>query len=172
MEELSREAVLASLLKVLDEALEGPRDPRFTWFTNNAPDSGVHGTLAELSAGEASRASGPGRKSVAAHAEHLRFSLDVGTRWARGERLRVDWAESWGVQTVDEAEWSALREAVRAEYAAFRRAVEERAEWDPATVTGVAAAVAHTAYHLGAMRQIALEVRAPSAETAEAAGAA
>ncbi len=56
MAEIARETVLRSLLMVLDEAHEGPADPRGTGFTNDALDSGVPGALRETSAAGASRA--------------------------------------------------------------------------------------------------------------------
>lgn len=155
----TRDAVLRSLLEVLAEGYEGPRDPRGTWFVENAADSGLFGTLRALSAEEASRAPGPGRRSVAAHAEHLRFSMDVTSRFIAGERVRVDWAESWSVQTVDERGWEELQASLRSEYERLRRTIDEVQDWKELALTAVAGALAHAAYHLGAVRQIALAVR-------------
>ncbi|HEX8695918.1 MAG TPA: DinB family protein [Longimicrobium sp.] len=159
----TRDAVLRSLLEVLAEGYEGPRDPRMTWFVENAADSGLFGTLRALSAGEASRAPGSGRRSVAAHAEHLRFSMDVLSRFIAGERVRPDWARSWAVETVDERGWEELRAALRGEYERLRRTVDEVRDWKELTLAAVAGALAHAAYHLGAVRQIALAVRGQDA---------
>jgi len=169
MAEIARETVLRSLLMVLDEAYEGPADPRGTWFTNNALDSGVLGTLQETSAADASRPPFPGARSIAAHANHLRFSLDVSTRWLRGETPDADWNESWALETVDEPAWSELREGIEGGYRALRSVVEARGEWDELRLAGVAGAIAHAAYHLGAIRQLSIAARAGASHAAGAA---
>jgi hypothetical protein len=156
MPDLSREAVLRAVMPILAEAYAGPADPRSTHFVNNEPDSGVFGTLDRLSAVEASTPPEPGRPTAAAHAEHLRFSLDVATRGLRGDHAEADWTESWAVQTVDEAEWVLLRERLRDEYAQFLELVDARTEIDEALLAGIAGMAAHAAYHLGALRQVAL----------------
>ncbi|HEX2205090.1 MAG TPA: DinB family protein, partial [Longimicrobium sp.] len=156
MADLPRDVVLRSILTLLAEGFEGPEDPKHTWFVNNEAGCGVFGTLDRLSAAEASREPGPGRSTAAAHAEHLRFSLDLYTRFVRGEKVRVDWAESWETQTVDAARWDTLRAGLRREYDAFVRAVGELADpVPPLVLTGLMGCGAHTAYHLGALRQIA-----------------
>jgi hypothetical protein len=174
MATLPREMVLKAVEGVLAEAYEGPQDPRGTWFVNNAPGAGFLATLDALSAEEASRAPAAGRSTVAAHAGHLRFSLEVSRRWVRGKRGPFDWGRSWAVREVDAAAWAELRSGVRQEYDAFRRALHELGEIDFLAFSGVLGAVAHAAYHLGAVRQMVLELRgAPSSAAAEtAAGAA
>ena len=161
MADLPREMVLRSLLEVLREAYEGPPDPSGTWFVNNQPDCGVFGTLAALPAAEASRAPGPGRPSAAAHAGHLRFSLDASARWIRGERARLNWGESWAVSAVDEPAWAELQDDLRRAYEDLRGTVERLESLDHDSLTGAVGALAHAAYHLGALRQVAAAVRAP-----------
>ena len=171
METLPREMVMEAIGAVLAEAYEGPRDPRGTWFVNNAADAGFFPTLDGLGAAEASRPAGPGRSTVAAHAGHIRFSLEVSRRWVNGERGGFDWHQSWATSTVDDAAWAELRAGVRQEYAAFRRALDEAGELDAPGFTGVLGALAHAAYHLGAVKQMALELRG-AVTTTETAGAA
>ena len=170
MAEIARETVLRSLLMVLDEAYEGPADPRGTWFTNNALDSGVLGTLRGLSAADASRAPFPGARSIAAHANHVRFSLGISTRWLRGELPDDDWSESWATETVDEPAWSELREGIERGHRELRAVVEGRAEWDELALAGAVGAIAHAAYHLGGIRQLMIGLSGES--PADAAGGA
>ncbi len=160
MPDLSREAVLRAVMPILAEAYAGPADPRSTNFLNNEPDCGVFGTLDRLSAAEASMPPAPGRPTVAAHAEHLRFSLDVSNRWLRGDHTKADWSASWGVHAVDEAEWLRLRELLRDEYAQFLELIDDRPEIDEELLAGMVGTVAHAAYHLGALRQAALAASA------------
>lgn len=154
MSEIPREAVLRAVLPILSEAFAGPADPRSTHFVNNAPDCGLFGTLAALTAEQASVAVDEGGATAAAQAEHVRFSLDVSVRWMRGEREKADWARSWDVREVDDVAWAELREQLRRTYDAFVVMVHQQ-PMDAELLEGLVATVAHAAYHLGALRQIA-----------------
>ncbi|HET7233000.1 MAG TPA: DinB family protein [Longimicrobium sp.] len=171
METLPREMVMEAIGAILTEAYEGPPDPSGTWFVNNAADAGFFPTLDGLSADEASRAAAPGRSTVAAHAGHIRFGLEVSRRWVSGNRGPYDWHQSWAVSTVDEAAWAELRAGLRQEYAAFRRAIDEVHEWEESRFTGLLGNLAHAAYHLGAVKQMVLEMRGSETTRAETAGA-
>lgn len=170
METLQRGVVTKAVEEILTEAYEGPPDPSGTWFVNNAADAGFFPTLDGLSADEASRAVRAGGSTVAAHAGHMRFSLEVSRRWVSGDRGPYDWRQSWAVREVDAAAWAELRAGLRHEYRAFRRALDEAEDFTQPVFTGVVGAVAHVAYHLGAVKQMLLELRAtPAGEPAGAA---
>lgn len=154
MSEIPRETVLRAVLPILSEAFAGPADPRSTHFVNNAPDCGLFGTLDALTAGQASLAVDGGGATAAAQAEHVRFSLDVSIRWMRGERPEVDWARSWDVREVDDDAWTVLRDQLRRTYDAFVVMAHQQ-PMDAELLEGLVATVAHAAYHLGALRQIA-----------------
>lgn len=168
MADLPREMVTTSLLALFDEVYAGPPAPSGTWVVNNEPDSGVLGTLGALSAADASRAPSPGRKTAAAHAEHLRFALEYAAKWLRGEVPDADWSASWAVSAVDAVQWDQLRGDLRRAYTETRALIEARESWEPALLTGSFAAAAHGAYHLGALRQIALELKSPASPMDEA----
>lgn len=172
METLPRDVVMKAVGMVLAEGYEGPQDPRGTWFVNNSPDAGFLPTLDALLAEEASRAPRAGGSTVAAHAGHLRFSLEVSRRWVSGERGPFDWSRSWAVRQVDDAAWAELRAGIRQEYEAFRRALDEAGELDFLTFGGIIGAVAHAAYHLGAVKQMVLELRGAPSSPAAPVGAA
>jgi hypothetical protein len=165
MSEIPRETVLRAVLPILSEAFAGPADPRSTHFVNNEPDCGLFGTLDALTAEEASTPLEDGRATATAQAEHLRFSLDVSIRWLRGEREKADWPSSWAVQQVDEDAWTELRIALRRAYEEFV-VVIHHVPMDAGLLEGVVASVAHAAYPLGALRQIALSARSLTAASA------
>jgi len=146
-------AVTVSLLtRMLREAFEGPPGP-WTYFTDTYPGTGVFGTLSGLSAADASRKGGPGHTTIAGHVHHLTSSLALSTSGLRGESTSRDRSGSWTVSAVDDAEWAALRARLHDEYATLFVAVETHARWDEDALAVAIGAIAHTAYHLGAIRQ-------------------
>jgi len=61
---------------------------------------------------------------------------------------------SWRRGTVDENRWRELRENLRRQVETWRKHVAGRAGWDDVAAAGALSSAAHTAYHLGAIRQI------------------
>ena len=146
-------AVTVGLLtRMLREAFDGPPGP-WTYFTDTSPGSGLLATIDGLSATEASQAGGPGRTSIAAHIQHLSASIALSTRGLRGEAPSRDRSRSWTVATVDDGEWGAVRARLRDAYQQLLVAVETRTAWDEDALGTAMGAIAHTAYHLGAVRQ-------------------
>ncbi|HKR66785.1 MAG TPA: DinB family protein [Thermoanaerobaculia bacterium] len=133
------------ILAALQEGFEGPHDGS-SYFLDS--DGGLRGTLAKVSAEEASRA--VGGTSIAAHAHHIRFSLAASAASIAGDSSPRDWNESWTVRNVDETEWDRLRRELDAEYDKLRATIA--AHGDSALGAGVGV-VAHLAYHVGAIRQ-------------------
>ncbi|NIQ55725.1 MAG: hypothetical protein GWN71_20915, partial [Gammaproteobacteria bacterium] len=71
---------------------------RWSYFTDLGEKAGLFGTLRRSSAAEASRPIGG--TSIAAHANHVAFGLEVAADWIRGGREPRDWRESWSVREV------------------------------------------------------------------------
>jgi hypothetical protein len=153
---ISTEVVVGQLLAVLREGFEGPPE-RWSYFTDNSPEAGLFGTLGKLGGAAASRPTGG--TTIAAHVHHLVFSLDASASWIRGERVQHKWAESWVVSTVEETEWLHLIERLRGGYQELRQAIEVHAMDGLEAFGGAVGAIAHAAYHLGAIRQKVLADR-------------
>ena len=150
MEQVSISEVVEQLLAVLEEACE--HTPKaWTYFTDNKPDSGLFDTLAGLSAADASRPSGG--TSIAAHVNHVLFGMNASAAWIQGDQTPRDWSQSWRVSTVDDATWITLIEHLRVGYTELRQAVQTDAAASAMTIGASIGAVAHIAYHLGAIRQ-------------------
>ena len=148
-------AINAPAAELLLELIDGPADPDEIWIIGAGSDSSLLGTLDRFSAEQASRAPALGRKTPASHAAHLLFSLELATRRLRGEKPPADWDASWEPSTVNADDWARLREQIREASNMLRQTIESRtAEWDPLSFKGIIATVAHTAYHLGALRQL------------------
>lgn len=157
-------ADLASTLATLfAELVDGAAAPPS--YILNPGDAGLLRSLDRLSAAEAS-AVPPGGASVAAHVEHVRFGLSLMNRWGAGEAdpfTGADWAASWRRPAVTDAEWARLRTGLGDEAHRWRATLGTPREADATALAGMVASVAHLAYHLGAIRQIARVARGPAA---------
>ena len=140
------------LTRMLREAFEGPPGP-WTYFTDTSPGSGVFATIDGLSAAQASRVGGPGGTTIAGHMQHLSSSIGLSTRALLGESAARDRTRSWTVATVNDAEWTGVRARLRDAYQQLLVAVQTRATWDEDALGTAMGAIAHAAYHLGAVRQ-------------------
>jgi hypothetical protein len=71
-----------------------------------------------------------------------------------GRIEKVNWEQSWLIEEVNDAEWNALRQAARKSYENTLRCFAAIDDWNEDNVGEAMAIIAHTAYHLGAIRQI------------------
>jgi hypothetical protein len=113
-------------------------------------------TLAGITAQEASIPVGNKCATIAAQVTHVCFYLDVLYRFIKtGQNERVDWGEIWRtVSAVTPEEWSSLQERLRQTYERTKEMVQSYDRWDTEnSLGGAIAIVAHTAYHLGEIRQ-------------------
>jgi hypothetical protein len=113
-------------------------------------------TMERISAGEASHPVSLGGSSLAAQVDHICYHLRVlESDIQRTEFGKVDWQESWRVKEVTADEWKILKERLRQMYrrvvSAIRRIDYEIEEND---IGAPMAILAHTAYHLGGIRQM------------------
>jgi len=166
-ESMIGKVVLAGALATLfDEGFHGAKGAG-TWYVDNDPGCGLFGTLEALDAAAASQPLAPGDPlTAAAHADHVRFALNLANRAAAGENPypTADWSRSFDARIVDEAEWKSLLASLRAEVASLRAVVASgRILEDETFATGAIGLISHTAWHLGALRQGLGLVRAPTA---------
>ena len=93
--------------------------------------------------------------SIAAHCEHTRYYLHVLPEFMRDENPKTDWPGSWQKSQVDTLEWQALQTALRSEYESVTQFLQGVQTWDDEMIGGGLSMLAHTSYHLGAIRQLA-----------------
>jgi len=116
---------------------------------------------------DASRSTSGGA-TIAAHAQHVRYGLSLMNRWAReGGNPFADakWDEAWKTSVVSEREWSEIRAGLRDESHQWLQALGSPRDVATVELSGMIASIAHLAYHLGAMRQIASSARGPTEGT-------
>ncbi len=116
-------------------------------------------TLTTIDAATASKPLTPHGTSIAGHVEHMRWYFEITEGYINGKEYEgFDWKETWQVVAVDEAQWTALVESLRSGAARMLEMMRGFDDWDEPKIGGMLAVLAHTAYHLGAIRQMARAV--------------
>jgi len=143
-----------ALGKLLSEIFDGP--PGSEAYLLNPGDPGLLRQLESIDARAASTRPMPGKTTIAAHVDHVHYGLTLLNRWAAGENPwgDADWNASWQHTAVTADQWRTLRDSLRQQAEAWRKHVATRAAWDDTSAAGALSSAAHTAYHLGAIRQI------------------
>jgi hypothetical protein len=150
-----------TLVTLLRELIDGP--PGEAAYMLNAGDPGLLRSLDALSA-EAASARPNNRSSVAAHVDHVRYGLSLLNRWVGGESnpwASANWSESWKKVTVSDDEWASLRAHLRGEAHAWMDGAGRDRDVEEIALGGMVGSVAHLAYHLGAIRQLAPAAAGP-----------
>src|SRR5512141_1670136 len=151
---ITPEHFVESAAYLLHETFEGSPEGRASAYL----DRGV-GLLSTLDSVSADDASHPvGSMTIAAQTEHAKFYLDRLCEFIQGRTEKVNWEDSWLIETVNEQEWDALRTTVKTSYGNALRCLADVSEWDELKIGMAMGLVAHTAYHLGAIRQLAKSV--------------
>ncbi len=146
-----KDAFLDQVAELLRETFEGGLPGQGTQYLDHA--SGIRSTLAAITPEQASRRI-DGHPRIAAHARHMNFHLRVTSEWIQGDHRKRDWLGSFEPQTVTAAEWAALSqelETYRAELTRVLRSLTPERFLEEGAGLG---AIAHLAYHLGAIRQL------------------
>lgn len=151
-----------ALSALFGELTAGANAPGGAYILNSG-DVGLLRSLDKLSAADASRSS-LGGASIAAHARHIAYGLGLNNRWAReGGNPFADakWDEAWKTSVVDETEWKSIRASLAAEVQGWSDVLSRPREVSDIELRGMIGVIAHTAYHLGAIRQIDKSIRGP-----------
>jgi hypothetical protein len=138
------------LLGLLDEAFEHTHG----FFLDKG--ASLLETVENIPASEASQPVSIGGSSIAAQVDHIRYYLEVLESDIRGKDFgEVDWQKSWQVKEVTPEEWESLKARLRQTYQSVVSAIKGIDHWGCENDIGAPMAIlAHTAYHLGAIRQL------------------
>ncbi|MBK8810040.1 MAG: DinB family protein [Acidobacteria bacterium] len=147
---MNKEFFLRSLAYLLRETFEGSPEGQSSAYLDRG--IGIFPTLAAASAEQVSRV--VKGTTAAAQTEHAKFYLDRLREFINGRTEPVKWEQSWLIETVNEDEWTALRGSVRHSYEETLRLIAENEDWSEDKVGMAMSMLAHTAYHLGAIRQL------------------
>ena len=119
-------------------------------------DTSLFQTLATISAEEASVLVGGKCATLAVQVKHVAFYLDVLERSVRTQQdERLDWGKIWReTAAVTPEEWSVIKTQLRESYDRLKQLISDTTEWPSERhIGGAIAAIVHTAYHLGEIRQ-------------------
>ena len=120
------------------------------------PGTSMFETLATISAAEASIPVGGKCATLGAQVKHVAFYLDVLEKSVRTQQFEPqDWGKIWRETTaVTPEEWETLKTQLRASYDRLKALINDTTEWPSEyEIGGAIAAIVHTAYHLGEIRQ-------------------
>jgi hypothetical protein len=155
-----------ALRQLFSELTDGAADRGGAYILNTG-DVGLLRSLDKLSARDASQAS-EGGATIAAHTQHVRYGLSLMNRWAtEGGNPFADatWDEAWKLSVVTEPQWEEIQRGLRDESQRWLGALEAPRETNARELKGMIASIAHLAYHMGAIRQIARGARGPKEGT-------
>jgi hypothetical protein len=113
-------------------------------------------TLDTLTANDASHTAIDDGTSIAGQVEHIRFYLRVLEGcFLKKETGKIDWKESWKVKEVTPGQWDDLKKNLKVTYQDVISTMKNHEIWEGEDDIGASLGIlAHTAYHLGAIRQI------------------
>ena len=113
-------------------------------------------TLDAITAEQASIPVGGRCATLAAQVAHITLYLDVNERWIMEQpQSKTDWAHIWStVKAVTPEQWETYKQALKQSYQRMRTTLQGMPSWDHEDIIGgVVGLIAHTAYHLGEIRQ-------------------
>ena len=156
----------SSLARLFAELVNGaPHDGGA--FILNSGDAGLLRSLGKLSAEDASQSVNDGA-TIAAHARHLQYGLSLMNRWSRegGDPFAdATWDQAWKTGRVDDTEWRTIQDGLQQETHEWLEVLGSPRDTSDVELMGMIGSVAHLAYHLGAIRQIAKGSRGPKEGT-------
>ena len=153
MQPIARADFTSSLFRLLQETFEGPPPDVGSAYLDKG--AALSQTLDQLTAEAASIPPVAGAPTIAAHCEHARFYVVALQDFMRGATAKVDWVQSWPTHAVTQAEWEELKVQLRGAYEALMEHLQSIRAWGDEEVGDAMAILVHTAYHLGAIRQLA-----------------
>jgi len=152
---LQTEHFIESVAYLLRETFEGSPEGQPSAYLDRG--IGFFTTIDALSAEQVSHEFGD--TTIVAQVEHAKFYLDRLCEFIGGRTERVNWEDSWLIETVNDEEWTALRSTVKKAYENALKCLATTDSWDTSKAGMAIGLIAHSAYHLGAIRQIVKSVK-------------
>ncbi|MEZ4530729.1 MAG: hypothetical protein R2855_06815 [Thermomicrobiales bacterium] len=117
-------------------------------------DNSFFDTLADITAEEANSPVSNQSASLAAQVQHTAYYVEaLREGLATNFTAKADWEGSWQIAPVDDTQWQALIGRLNDSYEWVVTFARETHDWNADLVGGAFALAAHSAYHLGEVRQ-------------------
>jgi hypothetical protein len=160
--QIQQNEIIRIAREFIREAFFGVQNDQWTWFIGHETDAALLGLLAMLSAQQASHRPPGMTRTIAAHAEHLRWHLATVNHTVQGSPWNPDWSQSWSIETVDETGWTKLQADLKREAQQLIDLLDKPITQPlaPPMIQGLLAVSPHAAHHLGtirAMKQLILQ---------------
>lgn len=140
-----------NLLTLLIETFESPQRSSSAYLDQN---TGLFDTLNKLSVEQAAKPVTEGGTSRSGQVKHITFYIDVLEQIMDGLNREADWQGSWQVGEVTPEVWDTLKADLKTSYERLSQRLNTTSTWGDEEVGDSMAILVHTAYHLGALRQI------------------
>ena len=154
-EPISADLFRENLFALFTETFESSPRPGSIYLDKKA---GLFDTLDVLEAEQASQERNGA--TIAAQVAHTAFYIRALERYLDGFTGKTDWNESWRTKEVTPDEWAALKRQLREDYERVVGKLRALQTWSDESLGVGMAIVVHSAYHLGAIRQLAKQVLA------------
>ena len=149
MESIKIEDFKKSLTYLFKETFEGSPKEGSVYLDTGV---GVFNTVENIDAENASKSIAGA--NIAAHTEHIGYYLAVLSNFLKGAIVAPDWNKTWEMEDISEERWSEIKDNLKKAYDMATETFEAVEDWNDDSITEATAIVVHTAYHLGAIRQI------------------
>lgn len=121
--------------------------------------SGLLETLVGISADRAFTPIALGKTSIAAQVNHITHYLLMMESFMLGQPKEPDWQKTWQLAEATPEGWAALKTELETVYRRLLERLRQVSRWGKDDIGEGMAALVHSAYHLGAIRQIMQVVR-------------
>ena len=113
-------------------------------------------SLSDISFEQASKPLIKDGSTIASHVEHIDFYMKVMNDYMHGKWYdKVDWSKSWQTKSVSVDEWENLKTKLTNTQDTVLNFIKSIDDWnDDKKLGGALGILTHTAYHLGAIRQL------------------
>ena len=149
--------VAAAIGDLVSECFLG--DEGTAHFTGEGEGRAIFATLAGLDAAAASCRLSLGTNSVVAHVRHLVEAMRGSNGWAATGKFSADFDGAWEEQTATQERWRELQSELRRELEIMRGWLSDGERLTADNVHWTLSVLAHCAYHLGSIRQLAALAR-------------
>ena len=149
MDSIDRKEFAEALKYLFDETFAGSFEQGSVYLDSGV---GIFHTIERLPADKASKSIAGA--NVAAQTDHLRYYLDVLNNFLNGRVQFADWNNSWRIKEVTEEEWTEIRNKLQKSFETVQQTFAEKEEWNKDGLVEAMAMIVHSAYHLGAIRQL------------------